>query len=126
MLEISTCVKDIQNKVSSQTSTVATHGLHEVVKTLEVKMKFYAEATKSAHISFCQEQEIEKVNQLSRKKNVMIFCEPESEKEEVKSVITRFLTETLDVSIPNLTKAFCIGNKGAQPRAIIVKFVDQA
>ncbi|BBN06441.1 hypothetical protein Mp_3g21180 [Marchantia polymorpha subsp. ruderalis] len=88
-------------------------------------MKSYAEATKSAHISSCQEQEIEKANQFARMKIVRISGLPESEKEEVKSVVTKFLTETLDVPNPDLAQAYRIGNKGAQPRAIIVKFVDQ-
>lgn len=126
MLQISGSVEDIQDKVGSQASTVTTPALHEVVETLEVKMKSYAEATKSAHISFCQEQEIEKANQFARMKNVRISGLPESEKEEVKSVVTKFLTETLDVPNPDLAHAYRIGNKGTQPRAIIVKFVDQA
>ncbi|BBN19332.1 hypothetical protein Mp_8g09740 [Marchantia polymorpha subsp. ruderalis] len=126
MLQIFGSVEDIQDKVGSQASTVTTPALHEVVETLELKMKSYAEATKSAHISFCQEQEIEKANQFARMKNVRISDLPESEKEEVKSVVTKFLTETLDVPNPDLAHAYHIGNKGAQPRAIIVKFVDQA
>ncbi|BBN18933.1 hypothetical protein Mp_8g06700 [Marchantia polymorpha subsp. ruderalis] len=126
MLQISGSVENIQDKVGSQASTITTPALHEVVETLEVKMKSYAEATKSAHISFCQEQEIEKANQFACMKNVRISDLPESEKEEVKSVVTKFLTETLDVPIPNLAQAYRIGNKGTQPRAIIVKFVDQA
>lgn len=87
-------------------------------------MKSCAEATKSAHISFYQEQEIEKTNQFARRNNVSICGLPESEKEEMKSVVTKFLAETLDVPNPNLAQAFCIGNKGAQPCAIIVNFVD--
>ncbi|BBN18736.1 hypothetical protein Mp_8g05040 [Marchantia polymorpha subsp. ruderalis] len=126
MLQISRSVEDIQDKVGSQASTVTTPALHLVVETLEVKMKSYAKATKSAHISFCQEQEIEKANQFARMKNVRIFGLPESEKEEVKSVVTKFLTETLDVPNLDFAQAYRICNKGAQPRAIIFKFVDQA
>ncbi|PTQ44719.1 hypothetical protein MARPO_0019s0133 [Marchantia polymorpha] len=120
MLQISGSVEYIQDKVGSQPSIVTTPALHEVVETLEVKMKSYAEATKSAHISFCQEQEIEKANQFARMKNVRISSLPESE-----NVVTKFLTETLDVPNPDLAHAYRIGNKGTQPRAIIVKFVDQ-
>lgn len=125
MLEISGSVEDIQEKVGSQASTVTTPGFHEVVESLEVKMKSYAEATKSAHISFCQEQEIEKANQFSRRKNVRISGLLESEKEEVKSVVTKFLAETLHVANPDVVQAFRIGTIGSQPRAIIVKFNDQ-
>ncbi|PTQ26503.1 hypothetical protein MARPO_1305s0001 [Marchantia polymorpha] len=126
MLQISGSVEDIQDNVDSQASTVTTPALHEVVETLEVKMKSCAEVTRSAHISFCQDQEIEKANQFARIKNVRIFDLPESEKEEVKSVVTKFLTETLDIPNPNLTQTYRIGNKGAKPHAIIVKFVNQA
>ncbi|BBM97588.1 hypothetical protein Mp_1g06810 [Marchantia polymorpha subsp. ruderalis] len=126
MLQISRSVEDIKDKAGSQASTVTTPALHEVVETLVVKMKSYAEATKSAHISFCQEQKIEKANQFARMKNVRISGLLESEKEEVKSVVTNFLTETLDVTNPDLAQAYRIGNKVAQPRAIIVKFMDQA
>ncbi|OAE19620.1 hypothetical protein AXG93_3756s1260 [Marchantia polymorpha subsp. ruderalis] len=89
-------------------------------------MKFYAETTKSAHISFCQEQDIKKTNQFARRKNVRISSLPESEKEEVKSVVTKFLTEIFDVPNSDLAQAYRISNKRAQPLAIIVKFVDQA
>lgn len=50
MVDISEHVDDIQEKVGSQASTVVTSGLHEVVESLKVKMKSYAEATKSAHL----------------------------------------------------------------------------
>lgn len=66
-------------------------------------MKSYAKATKSAHISFYQEQEIEKFNQFARRKNVRIFDLPKSRKKEMKSAVTKFLAETLDV--PNLDVA---------------------
>lgn len=77
-------------------------------------MKSYVEVTKSTHISFSQEQEIEKSNQFARRKNMRISDLPESENEKVKSVVTKFNAETFHVPNPNLAQAFCIGNKGAQ------------
>ncbi|BBN18912.1 hypothetical protein Mp_8g06530 [Marchantia polymorpha subsp. ruderalis] len=125
MVDISEHVDDIQEKVGSQASTAATPRLHEVVESLEVKMKSYAEAIKSAHISFCQEQEIENTNQFARRNNVRISGQPESDKEEVKSVVTKFLVETLDVPNADVAQALRIRTMGTQPRAIIVKFNDQ-
>lgn len=125
MWDVSKSVDDIQGKVCSQMTSADSPRLHEVVESLDLKIKSYAEATKAAQISFCQEQEIEKSNQLARRKNVRISGLPEIENEDVKSVVTKFLDETLQVSNAELAQAFRIGNKGAQPRGIIVKFVNQ-
>lgn len=48
----------------------------------------------------------------------------ESEKEEMKSVVIKFLAEILDVPNSDLAQAFCIETIGIQPRVIIVKFHD--
>ncbi|BBN20589.1 hypothetical protein Mp_Vg00780 [Marchantia polymorpha subsp. ruderalis] len=87
-------------------------------------MKSYAEAIKSAHISFCQEQEIEKTNQFARRKNVRISGLPESEKEG-EECCHQVFAETLDVPNADVAQAFRIGTIGTQTRAIIVKFNDQ-
>lgn len=50
----------------------------------------------------------------------------ESDNEEAKNVVTKFLTKTFYVHNLDLTPAFCIKNRGAQFSTIIFKFVDQA
>lgn len=118
MLDIWRSVENIQEKVEFQTSTFATLRLHEVIENLDLKMKFYAEAIKFAHIYFGQNQEIE----MSSHINLLV----EKMNEELKSVVTKFLTERLNVPKLDLAQAFCIGNKEGQLRVIVVKFVDQA
>lgn len=81
ILEIFVYVDYIQKKVGSQASASVTPGFHEVIECLKLKMNSYAKVSKSAHISFCEEQEIEKSDQCARKKNLRISDLPESDKE---------------------------------------------
>lgn len=125
-LHISETLIDVQTKITSLATVTSSPGLHEVVDTLDLKLKSYAEATKVAHISFCQEQEVESANQYSRRNNVKISGLPEAEDEDVNSVVTKFLVDTLHVHTPDLVQAFRIGKTSTKPRAIIAKFVNRS
>lgn len=61
-LHISKTLTDVQTKTTSLATVPCSPRLHQVVDTIDLKLKSYAEPTKVAHISFCQEQEIENAN----------------------------------------------------------------
>lgn len=101
-LHISETLIDVQTKTTSLTIVPSSPRLHEVIDTLELTLKYYAETIKVAHISFCQEQKIENTNQYFRRKNVRISDLPETENEDVKSIVTKLLLDTPHVHSLNL------------------------
>lgn len=58
MLDFFICVEYNLEKIDCQASTFAAPRFHEMIESLNVKMKFDAKATKSTHI-FCKEQDCE-------------------------------------------------------------------
>lgn len=72
MLYFSKLIEDIQENLYSLAITLNSLRLHEIVETLIMKIKFYANAIEAAHMLYSQEQEIEKTYQFVRTKNVKI------------------------------------------------------
>lgn len=69
-------VTDVQKKTTLLMIVLSSPGLHEVVDTLVSKLKLYVDATKVAHITSYQEQEIKISNKYTRRKNVRVSSLP--------------------------------------------------
>ncbi|KAL2624057.1 hypothetical protein R1flu_008302 [Riccia fluitans] len=99
-------------------SPVVGPNLTTVLKTMESKLRSYAEVAKEVQTSVFVEQEEEQKNRQVRVKNLRISGLPEKTRENTKEEVIRFFQEELGVSLPDRmkvnvekTKWFCVGSR---------------